>query len=143
MARVSPLPVVLAQRGRALRDGCVHVGPGGVHLRVGPDRRIELLERPVTAHRPSADQLFDSVAANLGANSVGVVLTGMGEDGAAGLAAMHRVGARTIAQDEATSAVFGMPRAAARLGAVDQQLALPLIADAIVRAVRTRSVAAR
>ena len=139
MARVSPLPVVLARHGQALRGGCIHIGPGGTHLRVGADGRVELAARPATVHCPSADQLFESVAAQAGARGIGVLLTGMGEDGAAGLAAMHRRGARTIAQDEATCAVYGMPRAAMRLGAVDQQLPLPAIAAAIVRATQGKS----
>ena len=141
MSKVSPLPVVLAHDGQALRGGCIHVGPGGTHLRIDRDWRVELAQAPRSVHRPSADQLFESVAARAGANGVGVLLTGMGEDGAAGMAAMHRCGARTIAQDEATSAVYGMPRAAVRLGVVDQQLPLPAVADAIVRAVRSRSAA--
>jgi two-component system chemotaxis response regulator CheB len=135
MARVSPLPVIMAEHGQRLRSACVHIGPGGTHLRVGRDRTIELVDSPITLHRPSADQLFESVAARSGESGVGVLLTGMGDDGAAGLAAMHRSGAHTIVQDEATSAVYGMPRAAMRLGVVDRQLPLPAIADAIVRAV--------
>ena len=141
MARISPLPVVLAQHGETLRSACIHIGPGGTHLRIGRDWTIELVDTPVTVHCPSADQLFESVAVRAGENGVGVVLTGMGDDGAAGLAAMHRCGARTIAQDQATSAVYGMPRAAQRLGVVDQQLPLPAIANAIVRAVHARSSA--
>jgi two-component system, chemotaxis family, protein-glutamate methylesterase/glutaminase len=85
--------------------------------------------------------LFESVARRAGEKGVGVLLTGMGDDGAAGLAAMHRAGARTIAQDEATCAVYGMPRAAQRLGVVDQQLPLPAIAAAIFRAVQNRTSA--
>ena len=103
------------------------------------DWRVELVDAPVSAHRPSADQLFESVALRAGENGVGVLLTGMGQDGAAGLAAMHRGGARTIAQDEATCAVYGMPRAAQRLGVVDQELPLHAIAGAILRAVNSRS----
>jgi two-component system chemotaxis response regulator CheB len=134
MARVSPLPVVMAQHGQKLRSGCIHIGPGGTHLRLGRGGTIELEDAPVTVHRPSADQLFESVAVHAGHDGVGVLLTGMGDDGAAGLAAMHHRGARTIVQDEATCAVYGMPRAATRLGVVDQQLPLPAIADAIIRA---------
>ena len=139
MARVSPLEVVMAIHGRALQAGCVHIAPGGRHLRVGRDWRIELVDSPATVHRPSADQLFESVAMYAREKAVGVLLTGMGDDGAAGLAAMHRSGALTIAQDQATSAVFGMPRAAHRLGAVDQQLPLPAIAAAILRGAHSRS----
>ena len=136
MSRVAPLPVVLARHGQELRGGCIHIGPGGTHLRLGADGRVELAARPATVHCPSADQLFESVAAHAGARGIGVLLTGMGDDGAAGLAAMHRRGARTIVQDEATCAVYGMPRAAMRLGAADHQLPLPAIAAAIVRATK-------
>ena len=141
MARISPLPVVMARHGTVLRGGCVHIGPGGTHLRVGRGWRIELVDTPVTAHRPSADQLFESVALRAGGRGIGVVLTGMGDDGAAGLAAMHRSGAHVIAQDRETSAVYGMPRAAQRLGVVDEQLPLQAIAEAIRRAVRSRTSA--
>lgn len=134
MTRVSPLPVVLAVHGEVARAGHVHIAPGGAHLRLAPGGRVELTTRPVTIHRPSADQLFASVATHAGSGAIGVLLTGMGEDGAAGLAAMRRAGARTIAQDEATCAVFGMPRAAQRLGAVEQMLPLASIANAIMRA---------
>lgn len=143
MARVSPLEVVLAQRGQALRDGCVHIAPGGTHLCISRDWKIDLVSTPATVHRPSADQLFESVALRARDKGIGVLLTGMGDDGAAGLAAMHRAGALTIAQDEATSAVYGMPRAAQRLGAVDQQLPLPSIAAAILRAVQARTAVRR
>jgi two-component system, chemotaxis family, protein-glutamate methylesterase/glutaminase len=138
MARVSPLEVVLAKHGQALRSGCVHIAPGRTHLRIGRDWRIELVESPATVHRPSADQLFESVAQRAAERGVGVVLTGMGEDGAAGLAAMHRSGARTIVQDQQTSAVYGMPGAAQRLGVVDLELPLNAIAAAILRAVQSR-----
>jgi two-component system chemotaxis response regulator CheB len=139
MTRVSPLPVVMAQHGQPLRGGSIYIGPGEKHLRIGRDWTVELGDAPASTHRPSADQLFESVAVRARQNAVGVLLTGMGDDGAAGLAAMHRCGARTIAQDEATCAVYGMPRAAARLGVVDQQLPLPAIAKAIMSAVLSRS----
>jgi two-component system chemotaxis response regulator CheB len=138
MRKVSPLPVELAHHGQVLRCGHIYIGPGGTHLRVGRDRRVELVDAPRTIHIPSADQLFESVAARAGSHSVGVLLTGMGEDGAAGLAAMHRSGAHTIVQDEATSAVYGMPRAAVRLGAADRQLPLPGVAAAVMTAVRAK-----
>jgi two-component system chemotaxis response regulator CheB len=138
MARVSPLEVVMARNGQSLRGGCVHIAPGGTHLRIGRDWKVELVDTPTTVHRPSADQLFESVALRAGEKGVGVLLTGMGDDGAAGLAAMHRRGGRTIAQDQATSAVYGMPRAAQRLGVVDQELPLSAISAAILRAVQSR-----
>lgn len=140
MARVAALPVVMARHGEPLRPGVIHIGPGGSHLRVGAGGRVELVDRPATIHRPSADQLFESIAANVGAQAIGVVLTGMGDDGAVGLSAMHRRGAHTIVQDEETCAVYGMPRAAKRLGAADLQLPLPAIAAAIMRAARRPGV---
>ena len=91
---------------------------------------------PLTTHRPSADELFQSVAQAAGATGIGVLLTGMGEDGARGLLAIHQHGGRTFAQDEASSTVFGMPKAAVRLGAVTEQLSIDKLADAVRRAVR-------
>ena len=139
MTKVSPIAVELAHQGQVLRCGHAYIGPGGTHLHLGRDRRVELVTAPETVHRPSADELFASVAARAGSNGVGVLLTGMGDDGAVGLAEMHRRGAHTIVQDEATSAVYGMPLAAARLGGADRQLPLPAIADAILTAVRARA----
>ena len=139
MSRVSPLEVVLAVHGQELRAGCVYIAPGGTHVRINREWRIELVDTPVTVHRPSADQLFESVALHARERGVGVILTGMGDDGAAGLGAMHRNGALTIAQDRATSAVFGMPQAAQRLGIVDQQLPLSGIAAAILRAAQSKT----
>ncbi len=136
MDRVSALPVKVARSGDRLEPGTVTVGPGGVHLRLGPDRRVVLDPEPVTPHRPSADELFGSVAQHAGANGVGVVLTGMGNDGAAGLLAVREAGGITIAQDEASCAVFGMPRAADRLGAVIEMVPLAQIARAIAHAAR-------
>jgi two-component system chemotaxis response regulator CheB len=86
----------------------------------------------VCYQRPSVDVLFSSVAEAAGAQAVGVLLTGMGSDGAQGLFRMKRAGARTIVQDEASSVVFGMPREAIRLGAADRVLPLPRIASAIL-----------
>jgi two-component system chemotaxis response regulator CheB len=82
---------------------------------------------PVNHHRPSVDVLFHSVAESAGRNAVGIILTGMGADGARGLLEMKHAGSRTIAQDEFTSVVFGMPREAIALGAVDHVLPLPEI----------------
>ncbi|MBS1838677.1 MAG: chemotaxis protein CheB [Actinobacteria bacterium] len=133
MARTSGLPVKLAVHGEPIRAGIVYIGPGGRHLTIGAGRRIELSSDPVTIHRPSADELFRSMAAQVGASGVGVILTGMGADGEAGLSEMHRRGATTIGQDEATCAVYGMPRAAARAGALTTVAPLGDIAGEIVR----------
>lgn len=135
MSRVSALPVEIARHRQFLEPGHVYLAPGDLHLRLGPDGRIELASLPAGLHRPAADQLFHSLAENAGAGSIGVLLTGMGEDGARGLLEIHRKGGRTLAQDEASCAVFGMPRAAQRLGAVTELLPLDRLAGAICRAV--------
>jgi two-component system, chemotaxis family, protein-glutamate methylesterase/glutaminase len=136
MSRVSGLPVEAASHHQIADPGRIYVAPGGTHLRFTPYRRLELDDRPATLHRPSADELFKSVAAGAGSAGIGVLLTGMGEDGAQGLLAMHRQGGTTLAQDESSSAVFGMPKAAARLNAVDKMLPLGELAAGIHRAVR-------
>jgi two-component system chemotaxis response regulator CheB len=93
---------------------------------------------PVSGHRPSVDALFLSVARNLGPRAVGVILTGMGGDGAQGLLAMRRAGARTLGQNEATCVVYGMPKVAHQIGAVEKQAPLNAIA-AEVAALTTRN----
>ena len=134
MSRVSALPVETAQHDQLARPGRVYLAPGGAHLRLGAGLRLELHSAPATIHRPSADQLFESVAQQ-GQAGIGVLLTGMGEDGARGLLAIHLNGGQTLAQDEKSCAVFGMPRAAQRLGAVTDMLPLDQLATAIQRAV--------
>jgi two-component system chemotaxis response regulator CheB len=136
--RSVPAPVGLAGDGAILSPG-VWIAPDGVHLRLGPTMRLSLDEADATgAHRPSLDVLFASLAASLGAEAVGVVLTGMGRDGAEGIRAIGAAGGLTIAQDEASSAVFGMPKAAIEVG-VDEVLALPAMARKLT-ALRGRSL---
>jgi two-component system chemotaxis response regulator CheB len=122
------------QQGRAL------IAPGNRHLalrRHGPHYEVELSDGPrVSRHRPSVDVLFRSVAQTAGAHAMGVLLTGMGDDGATGLLEMKRAGAATVAQDERTSVVFGMPKEAIERGAADQVLPLPSVAAAILSATR-------
>jgi two-component system, chemotaxis family, protein-glutamate methylesterase/glutaminase len=136
MARVSALPVRLARHGELLVNGHVYIGPGDVHLHLGSGGRIALASHPATVHRPSADELFRSVAEHAGPAGVGVLLTGMGSDGANGLLALRNRGGHTLAQDEASCAVFGMPKAAYLLGAVSDVVALEDIAATVVRAVQ-------
>lgn len=123
-----------ASVGAPLLPGHVYLAPGGAtHLEVvgGVQPRCRLLEAlPVTGHRPSVDVLFNSVAEAYGRRAVGVILTGMGRDGAAGLLAMRNAGARTIGQDEASSVVYGMPKSAYEIGAVQRQLTLSAIGQA-------------
>jgi two-component system chemotaxis response regulator CheB len=137
MARVSPLPVELARDGERLRPGVTYIAPGDTHLRIGPDDGIVLDPEPAALHRPSVDVLFSSLAERANGSNVGVLLTGMGDDGAAGLLALRRRGDVTIAQDEESSVVFGMPRAAQRLGAAQHVVPLDQVAPAIMRALRS------
>jgi two-component system chemotaxis response regulator CheB len=133
---LSPLPVVLAEHGRRLRPGFVHVAPAGLNTVLRPGLRIELrAPRPGQFHVPGVDAAFASAAATCGSRAVGVLLTGMGRDGAEGLRALRDAGATTIGQDEPTSVVWGMPAAAAALGAVQAELPLTEIAPAVVAAV--------
>jgi two-component system, chemotaxis family, protein-glutamate methylesterase/glutaminase len=135
MERVSALPVELARHGSPLEPGVVYMAPGDMHLKVGEGHLIELDTEPPSAHRPSVDVLFSSVAEHAEGPKVGVLLTGMGQDGAAGLLEVRKRDGVTIVQDEATSAVFGMPQAAQRLGAAGRVLPLEDIAAAIATAV--------
>jgi two-component system, chemotaxis family, protein-glutamate methylesterase/glutaminase len=136
MSRISPLPVETATHHQLARPGRIYIAPGQRHLHYRANGTLELDAAPATVHRPSADELFQSVADSAGPAGVGVLLTGMGEDGAKGLLAIHHRGGHTLAQDKASSAVFGMPRAAERLGAVAELLPLDKIAAGIQRAVR-------
>jgi two-component system, chemotaxis family, protein-glutamate methylesterase/glutaminase len=129
-----PLPVVVAEPGRRLPPGVVSVAPSGCNLLIRDGLRAAF--EPAAQrqfHVPGIDEAFWSIAALVGDEAVGVLLTGMGRDGAAGLKALRDKGAVTIGQDEATSAVYGMPAVAWQLGAVQHQLPLPEIADAVVR----------
>ena len=126
-----------AEDGDAVRAGRALVAPGGYHMmlrRSGAGYRVAVRDGPrVCYQRPSVDVLFGSVAEHAGAQALGVILTGMGSDGAAGMLDMHNHGAGTIAQDEATSVVFGMPREAIQRGAADKVLPLGHIAPALLR----------
>lgn len=121
-----------AQDGDRVLTGHALIAPGSFHMalrRNGAQYFVAVYSAPpVNRHRPSVDVLFDSVAECAGRNAVGVIMTGMGNDGAKGLLAMKQAGARTIAQDEATCVVFGMPREAIALGAADHVIGLPRIA---------------
>jgi len=134
---ICAIDVKEAQDGDALRPGLALVAPGDFHmlLRGGAGRYfVSVKTGPrVCYQRPSVDVLFLSVAEVAGPQTVGVLLTGMGADGSQGLLKLRKAGARTIAQNEATCVVFGMPREAIELGAAEQVLPLPSIANAILR----------
>lgn len=128
--------VIEAQGGEVLAPGTVYVSPGHSHMRikrVGAGYATELLKTPpVNRHRPSVDVLFDSAAEVVGRNAIGVILTGMGKDGANGLLRMRQAGARTFGQDEASCVVYGMPREAALIGAVEETASLTDLAHKVL-----------
>jgi two-component system chemotaxis response regulator CheB len=127
-----------AADGDAVLRGRVLIAPGNMHTmleRSGARYYVSVKPGPlVSRHRPSVDVLFRSAARSAGSNAVGVIMTGMGDDGARGLDEMKQAGAFTIAQDEATSIVFGMPKEAIARGCVDRVVGLPLLASEILRA---------
>ena len=136
MNQLCRISVKEAEDGDSVLPGHALVAPGSYHMslvRNGARYSVRITQDPpVNRHRPSVDVLFDSVAQYAGANAVGVILTGMGGDGAKGMLAMKQAGAYTIAQDEASCVVFGMPKEAIKLGGVDKILPLGDIAGAVL-----------
>ena len=125
-----------AQNGDRVIPGRALIAPGGRHMllkRSGAQYVVEVVDGPlVNRHKPSVDVLFRSVAKFAGGNALGIIMTGMGDDGARGMKEMHDAGAKTIAQDEASCVVFGMPKEAIKLGAVDTIASLDRIPDAMI-----------
>jgi two-component system chemotaxis response regulator CheB len=125
---LSQVQVKEAENNDRVIQGRVLIANGGKHLvlkRSGAQYRVEIKDGPlVSRHRPSVDVLFRSVANAAGKNALGIIMTGMGDDGARGLLEMHQIGAKTIAQDEQSCVVYGMPREAVKLGGVDIQVEL-------------------
>jgi two-component system chemotaxis response regulator CheB len=125
-----------AYENAPLERGRVYLAPGGErHLQIAGTTQLRCRltsDPPVNGHRPSVDVLFQSVANTVGAAAIGVILTGMGRDGAEGLFAMRKAGASTIGQNEATCVVYGMPKVAFELGAVGRQAPLEQIGAEIV-----------
>ncbi len=136
---LSQITVKEAEDNDAVIQGKAVIAPGNQHMllrRSGTRYYVEVKDGPRVQHqRPSVDVLFKSTAKNAGSNSIGVILTGMGADGAEGLLEMKQAGARTIAQDERTSVVFGMPKEAIKIGAVDKVVPLGQVAQEILRMV--------
>jgi len=134
--RACPTVIKVAEEGEPLKPSTIYLAPSRLHLRV--ERRptglvARLSDAPaVSRHRPSATVLFESAAAACGTRALGIILTGMGDDGAEGLLRMRQAGALTLGQDEATSVVYGMPRVAWALGAVAAQHPLPALPSRIV-----------
>lgn len=134
--RLCRIKVKEAEQGERVLPGHAYIAPGDRHLRLarsGANYQVLLDSGPaVNRHRPSVDVLFHSAADLAGRNAIGALLTGMGRDGAAGLLAMRHAGAMTLAQDEATSLVFGMPREAVALGAAVETIALNEVAERLL-----------
>lgn len=134
---ISAMSVCEATDGQQILPGHVYVAPGDRHLeaRRNGTRYVCQLDGgdPVNRHRPSVDVPFRSVAAHVAANAAGVILAGTGNDGAQGMKEMHEAGAYTLAQDQATSVVWGMPRRACELGAVSRELPLHRIGEEVLR----------
>lgn len=133
--KVCQMEVKEARDGDLVIPGRVLIAPGDRHMKIKKtdlSTIVVLSSRPaVNGHRPSADVLFNSVAAEYGPSSLGVIMTGMGEDGAEGIGEIKKAGGRTLGQDEKTSIVFGMPKAAIRKGYVDRVIPLDMMAETI------------
>ena len=140
MDTISPMVVCEAEHGQQIFPGHVYIAPGDQHLVVKQNKGeyFCVLDDgdPVNRHKPSVDVLFRSVAQNAGSNAIGIILTGMGADGARGLGEMRETGAITLAQDENSSVVWGMPGAAVKLNAVDHVLPVGSIADKLAALLR-------
>jgi len=135
--KICAMHVIEAQNGDRVDQGTIVIAPGGdqqMHLRQdAKGYYVSLIPGgKVSGHCPSVDVLFDSVAKTAGRNAIGVILTGMGADGAKGLTAMRKTGAHTIGQDEASCVVYGMPMVAHQMGGVSEQLPLSAIGDAVL-----------
>lgn len=139
LAESVSLPVTLAAEGEALCPGKVFVAPDRFDLLLQPSGAIHLSGLPLLLQRPAIDIAMQSVAAVFHAATVGVLLTGMGRDGAVGMQAIRRAGGLTIAQDEASCAIFGMPRAAIELGAAELVLPPHRIAETLAERLRVRA----
>ena len=133
---VCAISVLEARQAMPVRPGQALIAPGGKHLlmrRSGPRYVVDVVDGPlVNRHRPSVDMLFRSVAQCAGANAGAVIMTGMGDDGAAGMLELRQAGARTIAQDEASCVVYGMPKEAVKRGGVERTVTLDAIAREIM-----------
>ncbi|WP_288406793.1 chemotaxis protein CheB, partial [uncultured Pseudomonas sp.] len=135
--RLCELEVREARHGDRVLPGRVLIAPGGRHMllkRSGAQYQVDVVDGPpVSRHRPSVDVLFRSVARAAGSNALGIIMTGMGDDGARGLKELREAGGRTLGQDEDSCVVYGMPKEAMKLGAVEQEIGLNQIAAAILK----------
>ena len=140
--KLCQLEVREARHGDRVLAGRALIAPGGRHMllrRDGANYHVDVIDGPlVNRHRPSVDVLFRSVARQAGANALGIIMTGMGDDGAAGLLEMRKAGARTVAQDEESCVVFGMPKEALKRGAVEKTVPLQAVGREIMQQLALR-----
>jgi two-component system chemotaxis response regulator CheB len=133
LSSTTPVCCCVAEQDQVLQAGTAYLAPDDTHMTIRRPGVINLdSSAPVDGHRPAVTALFESAAASYGSSAIGILLTGMGQDGARGLLALRRAGAYTIAQDEASSVVFGMPKVAYEMGGVVEQLSLYQIADKLI-----------
>jgi two-component system chemotaxis response regulator CheB len=135
LASACPFEVTIVTDGQAPAPRKIHIAPADRHLRLAGGVLRLTREDPVCMHRPSGSVLFESMASSLAAAALGVVLTGMGDDGAAGLLKIHQAHGYTIAEEESTAVVYGMPKAAIDMCAVRESLPLPRIAPRLLELV--------
>ena len=130
LSKTTPFRCRVAEHGETIKSGTVYLAPDNTHITIKASGELclDTSSEPLNGHRPSASVLFESVARNFGDKAIGILLTGMGQDGATGLRAMHQSGAYTIAQDEASSVIFSMPKAAIELNAVTEVLSISEVA---------------
>ncbi len=145
--RISPARVEEAFDGALLGPGTIYIAPGACHLELRAGAKgyhCRLIDKePVNGFKPSVDVLFHSVADVAGARAIGVIMSGMGRDGVKGLKAMREAGASTLGQDAASSAVYGMPKAAFEVGAVERQVPLGRLAVEILKLTNSHTTEAR
>jgi len=133
LRKTTPFVCKVISPGEVLMPGVIYLAADNYHLMIQNTRQAWFSdEKPINGLRPAVNILFESVAKNFGANSIGILMTGMGQDGASGLLAMRQAGAYTIAQDEASSVIFGMPKEAIELGAAKEVLALENISPRLL-----------
>ncbi|RJQ61359.1 MAG: chemotaxis-specific protein-glutamate methyltransferase CheB [Desulfobacteraceae bacterium] len=131
--RLTKLRVKVAEQGEVIQPGTVYVSPSEIHTEISPTRRVSFIERhPADIYRPSCDRLLSSVAIAFKEKSIGIILTGMGSDGVRGMMRIKEAGGTTIAQDEKTCIVYGMPKVAIDSGCIDQVLPLEKIGGRVV-----------
>ncbi|MDQ6998414.1 MAG: chemotaxis protein CheB [Mariprofundus sp.] len=132
----SPMHVVSAEEGMEICKGFIYVGAGDEHFTIERNGQGYIChvggKDPINSHCPSVDMLFNSVAKHAGSKAIGALMTGMGEDGASGLKKMLQSSARTVAQDKASSVVWGMPGAAVKIGAAEEEVALNALGDHLI-----------